>query len=248
MNKQIWIEQTDCIDFLKKLPNASVDLILTDPPFGINEKKFQNHYNRKKELVLDGYQEAPLDISYEDWVYSWAKEFDRVLKPDGSILIISGWTNEADIQYAIRRTKKFKMINHLIWHYNFGVYTKNKFVSSHYHILYYARNNGKPYFNRNAFYHDHDRNQSGGSQVYQDLQDVISIKREYHHHQIKNCNRLPTKLVEKLIQHTTKKNDVILDLFGGSFTIAKTALKLGRSAWSCEINPTIYNHFIKLII
>ena len=40
MNNNIWVENIDCIKFLKKLPDKSIDLILTDPPFGINEKQF----------------------------------------------------------------------------------------------------------------------------------------------------------------------------------------------------------------
>jgi site-specific DNA-methyltransferase (adenine-specific) len=145
-------------------------------------------------------------------------------------MIFSGWTNEADIQYAVRRTKKFKMINHLIWQYSFGVNTTKKFVSSHYHILYFCKNKGKPYFNQYA-YHNEDHNVKGcGSEVYKDLQDVIKINKEYKPDKIKNCNTLPTKLIEKLIKHTTKSGDVVLDIFSGGFTTQFAAIKLKRLA------------------
>ena len=240
----LWVKQADCFDFLKEIPNASVDLILTDPPFGLNEKGFdQKHYNRFDHKVLKGYQEAPEELGYEDWVYSWVKEFDRILKSNGSVLIVSGWTNEADIQYAMRRTQKFKLINHLIWHYNFGVYTKTKFVSSHYHILYYAKTKGKPYFNKNAYHNEDHKNDRGGSKVYDDLQDVIKINKEYKPGQQKNSNALPLKLVEKLIKHTTRINDVVLDIFSGGFTTQFAALKLKRIAWGCEINQNSCEQF-----
>ena len=240
----LWVKQADCFDFLKEIPDASVDLILTDPPFGLNEKDFdQKYYNRFDKKVLKGYQEAPEELNYEDWVYSWVKEFDRILKPNGSVLIVSGWTNEADIQYAMRRTQKFKLINHLIWHYNFGVYTKTKFVSSHYHILYYSKTKGKPYFNKNAYHNEDHKNDKGGSKVYDDLQDVIKINKEYKPGQEKNSNALPLKLVEKLIKHTTKIDDVVLDIFSGEFTTQFAALKLKRIAWGCEINQNSCKQF-----
>lgn len=246
--ENIWIKEASCFDFLKEIPDESVDLILTDPPFGLKEKSFdQKHYNRLNDKVLSGYEEAPTNISYEDWVYLWAKEFDRILKKNGSVLIVSGWTNEADIQYAMRRTKKFKMINHLIWQYNFGVYTKTKFVSSHYHILYYSKIKGKPYFNKNAYHNEDHKNEKGGSMVYDDLQDVIKINKEYKPGQEKNCNTLPLKLVEKLIKHTTKKNDVVLDIFSGGFTTQLASLKLHRKAWGCEINKNSCEKFFPIL-
>ena len=241
---KLWVKQADWADFLKQIPDHSVDLILTDPPFGLNEIGFdRKHYNRTEQKVIAGYQEAPKNINYEDWVFSWVQEFDRILKPNGSVLIVSGWTNEADIQYAMRRTQKFKLINHLIWHYNFGVYTKTKFVSSHYHILYYAKTKGKPYFNKNAYHNEDCKNDRGGSKVYDDLQDVIKINKEYKPGQEKNSNALPLKLVEKLIKHTTKVNDVVLDIFSGGFTTQFAALKLKRIAWGCEINQNSCEQF-----
>ena len=143
----------------------------------------------------------------------------------------------------MRRTQKFKLINHLIWHYNFGVYTKTKFVSSHYHILYYAKTKGKPYFNKNAYHNEDCKNDRGGSKVYDDLQDVIKINKEYKPGQQKNSNALPLKLVEKLIKHTTRANDVVLDIFSGGFTTQFAALKLKRIAWGCEINQNSCEQF-----
>ncbi|GHU34200.1 hypothetical protein FACS1894166_11290 [Bacilli bacterium] len=133
------------------------------------------------------------------------------------------------MEYAIRRTNHFRVINHLIWKYNFGVYTSQKYVSSHYHILYCCKNDGKPYFNKYA-YHNEQHSIGSGSAIYNDLQDVIVINREYKPNTIKNCNQLPSKLVEKLIKHSSKKGDVVLDIFSGGFTTEFAALKLHRKA------------------
>lgn len=234
---RLWIENEDCFKFINKIPSESVDLILTDPPFGLNEKKFDNlHYNRNSKKVVDGYVEAPNNLSYEVWCYKWIRKLDRILKKNGAILIFSGWTHEADIQNSFKKTKKFKLVNHLIWNYNFGVFTSSKFVSSHYHILYYCKKNGKPFFNKNAYHNEDHKNLKGGSCVYEDIQDVIKINKEYKPNKSTNANQLPIFLIEKLIKHTTKSDDIVLDIFSGDFTTQKAALKLCRKAWGCEIN------------
>lgn len=248
-NEKLWIKNADCFDFLKEIPDKSVDLILTDPPFGLGESTFdEKYYARSKSNILRNYVEAPKDISYEKWVFNWIIEFDRILKPNGSVFIISGWSNEADIQYAFRKNGAFKLINHLIWNFNFGVYTRSKFVSSHYHILYYCKNKGKPYFNKYAYHNESHKNANGGSKLYDDLQDVIRINKEYKPNQHKNTNTLPLKLIEKLIKHTTKVNDVVLDIFSGGFTTQIAALKLKRIAWGCEINKEICKKFFPLLL
>lgn len=247
-NGKLWIKNDDCINFLKKIPDNSVDLILTDPPFGLGESKFDiKHYARNKNNVIKDYFEAPNNISYEEWVYNWISEFDRILKKNGTVLIVSGWSNEADVQYAFRKNNKFKLINHLIWNFNFGVYTSCKFVSSHYHILYYCKKNGKPFFNKYAYHNESHKTPNGRSMLYDDLQDVIRINKEFKPKQEKNSNTLPSKLIEKLIKHTTKVGDVVLDIFSGEFTTQFAALKLKRIAWGCEINKKCCEKYFPLL-
>ena len=49
----------DCIDGCRQhIPDNSVDLIITDPPYGINGDTLHKHYNRKESFVIDGYVEV----------------------------------------------------------------------------------------------------------------------------------------------------------------------------------------------
>jgi len=113
----------DCISGSKKyIPNNSIDLIISDPPYGINGDKLHKHYNRNEDKVFSGYIEIP-QKEYSNFSERWIKEAERVLKPGGSIYIISGYTNLIDILNALNKTKLI-MKNHIIWKYNFGVYTK----------------------------------------------------------------------------------------------------------------------------
>ncbi len=128
----------DCIIGCRRhIPDGAVDLIVTDPPYGINGHQLHKHYNRKEAFVLDGYIEVPAG-EYRDFSCQWIAEAERILRPGGSIYIVSGYTNLVDILTALRDTS-LQEVNHIIWKYNFGVYTRNKYISSHYHILYYVK-------------------------------------------------------------------------------------------------------------
>ena len=128
----------DCVQGAKEhLEDNSVDLIITDPPFAIEGDKLHKHYNRKESFVIDGYVEIPKD-EYADFSKLWITEAERVLRPGGALAVVSGYSNLIDILNALKGTT-LEEINHIIWKYNFGVSTRSKFVSSHYHILYYSK-------------------------------------------------------------------------------------------------------------
>lgn len=240
-NANYLFANSDFASFLDALPDACVDLIITDPPFALNETSFNKKHYASRHAVTAGYKEAPDDISYEEFAYSFIKHFNRILKPNGSVLLISGWTNEADVQYAFRKDEHWRLVNHLIWNFNFGVYTTSKYVTSHYDILWYCKKTNKtPYFNRNAYFKDSDRLENNRSAVYKDTQDVIKINREYKPNQERNSNELPSLLCEKLIKHHSKIGGVVLDCFAGSFAISKASLRLKRKTIACEINRLAY--------
>ncbi|MDR3048879.1 MAG: site-specific DNA-methyltransferase [Elusimicrobiota bacterium] len=236
----------DCISGAKKyLADNSVDLIICDPPYGINGAKLDKHYNRNEDTVIDGYIEIPAK-EYSDFSIQWIKEAQRILRPGGSIYIVSGYTNLRHILNALANTELTE-INHIIWKYNFGVYTSKKFVSSHYHILYYAKPGRKRTFNTFAFFSDSERAQNGGAANYLDREDVWTINREYKPGQIKNKNQLPTALLAKMIMYASNPKDLVCDLFLGSFSTAKTALELDRRACGFELNKAAYDYQIKEI-
>ncbi len=215
-------------------------MILTDPPFAINGDKLHKHYNRKEAFVLDGYVEIPQE-EYADFSKAWITEAERVLRPGGALIIVSGYSNLLDILNALRGTS-LKEFNHIIWKYNFGVNTKSKFVSSHYHILYYCKPGGERTFNNFARFGSRERNGDNRSLLYQDLEDVWVINREYKPGEIKNKNELPTALLIKLIQYLSKPEDVVCDFFLGGFSTAKIAKGLGRSAVGYEINKNSFDY------
>ena len=114
------IFEGDCVDLSKKyLPTASVDAIVTDPPYGIEGQTMHKHYNRNESNVVDGY----VDVDGEDYLQfsiDWIKESARVLRDGKRMFIVSGWSHIADVLNAVDLAG-LSVINHIIWKYNFGV-------------------------------------------------------------------------------------------------------------------------------
>jgi len=229
----------DCISGAAAyIPDDSVDLIITDPPYGINGDRLHRHYNRNEDFVARGYREVPRE-EYADFSRQWIRQAGRILRPGGSIYIISGYTNLADILGALRETSLTE-INHIIWKYSFGVFTRQKFVSSHYHILFYAKPGGKRTFNLESRYGLSERDSKGRSLNNADREDVWTIGREYKPGRVKNKNELPLLLLEKMIQYSSNEGDLVADLFLGGFSTAKAAIGLNRRVTGFEIARPVF--------
>jgi len=84
------IYNMDCIKGMKYLPNNTIDLVITDPPFAIDFKAKRNNYNRTASRVIEGYNEIPKE-EYYDFTIKWMREVYRVLKESGSMYVFSGW-------------------------------------------------------------------------------------------------------------------------------------------------------------
>lgn len=239
MNPYHKVYNEDCIQGMRKhVADNSIDLIFTDPPYGIAGDELDVHYNRDESNVVPGYIDIPLD-QYRQFSNDWINECERVLRPGGSIYIVSGYTNLHHILNSLHSTK-LEEINHIIAQYSFGVSTKNKFVSSHYHILFWQKpNKGKQKrtFNSNWQYTDQ-------KDSYHDRLSVQSMPRDYKPGQIKNKNQLSETFIKKFIMYSSNRGDTVLDCFGGGLTTGRTALRYGRNFIGFELNKHAYDAFL----
>jgi site-specific DNA-methyltransferase (adenine-specific) len=209
----------DALSLLPEVPGGTIDLIITDPPFAIEFKAQRLNYNRTGSNVLEGYREVPGE-EYREFTRRWIGEAARVLSPEGSMYIFSGWNRLRDILEGID-TAGLSTINHLIWKYQFGVFTKKKYVTSHYHILFVAKDPKRYTFNKVDHYPE----------------DVWVINREYWKGRKKTPTKLPRELVRKILAYSSNPGDIVLDPFLGSGTVAAVARAEGRHFLGFEVVP-----------
>jgi site-specific DNA-methyltransferase (adenine-specific) len=209
----------DALTLLPKVPDGTIDLIVTDPPFAIDFRAQRLNYNRTGSNVLEGYREIA-EKEYGEFTRQWIAEAERVLTPTGSMYIFSGWNRLRDILEGIDEAG-LTTINHLIWKYQFGVFTKKKYVTSHYHILYVVKDPKRYTFNKIDHYPE----------------DVWVINREYWKGRKKTPTKLPSELVKKILCYSSNPGDLVLDPFLGSGTVAVVAQKEGRHCLGFEVVP-----------
>ena len=207
----------DCISGMDAMPPNCVDLIIADPPFGLDFSGKGTVYNRDKNLVVDSYQEV--DTDYSKFTKNWMKSLYKIMKPSATAYIFSGWNHLEDILREAR-LNHLHTINHLIWKYQFGVFTKKRYVTSHYHILLLAKDLNNYYFNKMENYPE----------------DVWDIKRKYKRGEIKNATTLPLDVVKKCIEFGSKPGDLVFDPFMGMGTTAVAAKSTWRHYSGFEIN------------
>ncbi len=240
MNK---IYNKDCIIGMKTIPDETIDLVVTDPPFAINFKAKKANYNRTASRVLSGYNEINVEDYYK-FTNNWMLQVKRVLKKSGSMYVFSGWNNLKDILTALD-VNGFTTINHIIWKYQFGVVTAKKFVTSHYHCLFVCKNDKMRKFFPYSRFKKNAKTSDGKSLHYRDKEDVWIIKREYWTGDDKTPTKLPAEIIKKILQYSSEKNDLILDPFLGSGQVAVISKMLGRKYLGFEIIKSYYDFAYK---
>lgn len=99
----ISIKQGDCLELMKDISDKSIDMILTDPPYGMN---FQSH--RRKNI----YEKIKNDENLE-FLDDFFQECNRVLKKDSALYVFCSWHNVDEFKKQFE--KYFKLKNILVW-------------------------------------------------------------------------------------------------------------------------------------
>jgi len=95
----------DCIEALKKVPDETVDLVVTDPPYIVNYK------DRSGRSIMGD--------DNGDWLKPAFAQIHRVLKNHAFCISFYGW-NEVDKFMSTWKDVGFKPVGHLVWHKHYA--------------------------------------------------------------------------------------------------------------------------------
>lgn len=101
-NSTIALAQGDSLELLRNVPSQSVSLILTDPPY---------HSTQKRNIYGD--TTFKQDAHYLDWLSQYAKEWKRILKPNGTLYCFCASEMSARIEVAF--SHDFNILSHVVW-------------------------------------------------------------------------------------------------------------------------------------
>ncbi len=225
----------DVLKVLKELPDNSVDMIYGDPDYnvGINYagKSYTTNWNK-----------------YIDWYIELTKECLRILKPKGNLFMINYPKQNAYLRVKFLDDNAYDVQDY-VWVYNTNIgHSPRRFTTAHRSILhatkskdnhFYKENVAQPYLNPTdkRILQRVAQGQKGRmpySWFYFDLVKNVSKDKTFH-----SC-QIPLPLVELLIKASTRENDDIFILFGGSGSEIILCKNLKRNFISCEIHPDYY--------
>jgi adenine-specific DNA-methyltransferase len=228
-----------CHDFVKTMPDESVKLIVTSPPYNIG-KKYE-----KKTTVDDYYLEQEKIIG----------ECVRLLSEAGSICWQTGnYVSKAEIipldilLFPIFRKHGLKLRNRIVWHFEHGLHASKRFSGRYETILWFTKGDnytfnldkvrvpqkypGKKYF-KGPNIGKLSCNPLGKNPG--DLWDIPNVKNNHIEKTIHPC-QFPIELVEKLVLAMTNETDMVFDPFLGVGSTAAAAVKNNRRGAGCEID------------
>jgi len=222
------------------------DLVIADPPFNISFDKASHEYGAKEyKLYLDDMTEA----EYLEFSRRWVGACHASLRPRGSMYVVSGWTNLRLVLDAVASTP-FHLLNHIVWRFSWGVYTRRRFVTSHYHVLLLVKDPADYTFNKLKGYEEDvwdgeapvpwGGDATGGEGVCRegDVWEFPGYNRGNDPDRIKGhpC-QLPLQLLRKMILTSSNEGELVGDVFSGSGGTILAARQTGRRVVGFERDP-----------
>jgi site-specific DNA-methyltransferase (adenine-specific) len=249
----------DNLGILKTLETESIQLIYIDPPFntGRTQTRGTTTTTRNEDSNRVGFKGQRYDIvketvlSYDDEFEDFGSFLEPRLEEAWRLLNETG-TLYLHLDYREAHYAKVLLdalfgrecfLNEIIWAYDYGGKSKNKWPSKHDTILVYVKNPAKYYFNSTEV--DREPYMAPGL-VTPEKVELGKLPTDVWWHTIvsptgKEKTGYPTQkpkgILRRVIQASSQPDDLVLDFFAGSGTTGAVAAELGRKFILIDQNP-----------
>lgn len=215
----------DCFSTLKNIPDNSIDLILTDPPYNIAQYSTGNmKFDWRSEINNDLAEWDLTELKPQDLI----DEFKRILKPNGNIFIFCSYNIIGEYHKVF--DPEFDTFQFMVWHKTNPVpnFRKSSFLNSC-ELIVSCWNKG------------HTWNFTNQKDMHNFIESGICMGSE----RVKDQNgknlhptQKPVSILEKIIRIASNENDVVLDCFNGVGSTGVAALRNNRKYIGIEIDET----------
>ncbi len=238
----------DCIKVMRELPEKSVNLIATDPPFNVG-------------FSYDEYEDWKTTEEYLQWTYQWLIECRRLLTKTGSIYVCIGSRYQAEIKYLMDKVG-FHWRDTIIWHYSFGPSQEGKLTPSWVAIHYATMDPKRWTWNtdevrvpsaRQLKYNDKRANPKGKVpdncwvlMPEEDTQFGLPEQNVWIENRV--CGtfkertghpcQMPLAVIDRIVRMSSNEDDMVFDGFLGSGTSGEAALRNNRSFVGVELSES----------
>lgn len=245
----LYVDFGDSRNLLKTIPDASVKLVITSPPYNIGKP-----YGKYKDKIpLNEWKELISDVT---------KEIYRILTPDGSFFlnlspVPFGENKEIlplpYIGYDIMKEAGFFIRNIITWTFNNMQNCVQRLSGRYENIVWGVKDLSNYIFNldsvRIPYITQNDKRLEGG--IGRNPTDV------WYFNRVNNMTKgklglshptvYPIEMIERIIKMSSNAGDTVLDPFLGSGTTVVAAIKLGRKGIGFELDQTYESEILKRI-
>jgi adenine-specific DNA-methyltransferase len=225
------ISPGDCLHLLRQLPEFSVDLVVSSPPYNIGKE-----YEKKRALQ-----------HYLDEQATVLRECHRVLKPTGSIFWqVGSYVDEGcHIPLDVKLFPVFESLgmvprNRIVWVRTHGLHAKRRFSCRHETILWFTRGEEYRFFldpirvpqkyPQKTSWRGHNKGELTSHPLGKNPGDVWAFRNVKHNHEEQTIHpcQFPEDMIERIVLASTEPGDVVLDPYMGVGTVAVVARNLER--------------------
>lgn len=229
----------DALEGIVKIPDGSIDLVLTDPPYCLGK----DYGNDSDKLDPEKYLE---------WSKQWIDAIIPKLKSNGCLYIFLTWRYSPEIFCYLK--KKMLMLNEIIWDRkvpSMGGSTR-RFSSVHDTIGFFAKSKDYHFdIDSIRIPYDEETKKARSRSIFagkkwleagHNPKDVWSVSRLHaiHSEREDHPTQKPLEIIERMIKASCPTNGIVLDPFMGSGTTAVAAHRLKRHFIGFEINSDYY--------
>jgi modification methylase len=219
----------DCIEVMRSLPEASVDLVFADPPYNLQlgGDLFRPEGGRV-DAVDNDWDRFDSLATYDAFTRAWLTEARRVLKPDGAIWVIGSYHNIFRVGAALQDLG-YWILNDIVWRKSNPMpnFRGTRFTNAHETLLWCSKSAESKYtFNYRAMKALNDDLQMRSDWVLPICSGSERLKGGDGHKA--HPTQKPESLLYRVLLACTKPGDVVLDPFFGTGTTGAVAKRLGR--------------------
>lgn len=224
----------DCIEAMRRIPTASVDMVFADPPYNLQlGGDLSRPDGSQVDAVTDDWDKFDSFAAYDAFTRAWLAEARRVLKPNGSLWVIGSYHNIFRVG-SILQDMGFWILNDIIWRKSNPMpnFKGTRFTNAHETLLWCSTGEKAKYtFNYRAMKTLNDELQMRSDWVLPICSGQERLKKGG---QKVHPTQKPEALLYRVMLATTNKGDVVLDPFFGTGTTGAVARRLGREWIGCE--------------
>jgi len=240
----IFIE--DAIEFLKRLPCSSVQLVLIDPPYNLDMASWDTFND------------------YMDWAKQWLNEIERILTDNGNFVIFGGYQYQdvkkgdlLEIMHYLKHNTKLLFVNLIIWYYKTGMGAHRFFSNRHEEILWYGKTK-KYYFDLDSvripfdektkkLYKRDKRLNHESIEKGKNPTNVWKIPRlnANSFERVGHPTQKPLEVIRRLVKGLSYPGSIVLDFFAGSGTTGRVCIEEKRHSVQVDNDEKTIDYFNK---